>query len=158
MQCEFVNIGKKNSLLKIENEHFHIPAVVIKKWIYRSFTTICCRSPEKSHENISRRTSQGDIPVDSRVRVTIKRPRVSPPCPDGERSGVIGSMDMPIPRGAEGVMEWQILAKRSNLHLSHLNMEEKRKTWMGKHYNDRSDWPRKIAIMWNIEDIKMCVR
>jgi len=22
MQCEFVNIGKKNSLLKIENEHF----------------------------------------------------------------------------------------------------------------------------------------
>jgi len=157
MQCEFVNIGKKNSLLKIENEHFsssnymswyftptfqllslkneytvRLPRFVAglqRKAMKTSVeATICCRSPEKSHENISRRTSQGDIPVDSRVRVTIKRPRVSPPCPDGERSGVIGSMDMPIPRGAEGVMEWQILAKRSNLHLSHLNMEEKRKT------------------------------
>lgn len=83
-----------------------------------------------SMKNISRRTSQGDIPVDPGVRVTIKRP----PCfiPMSWWSEVRGHEEHGYVHSQRGwrVMEWQIQAKWSNLRLSHLNLEENRKTWI----------------------------
>lgn len=165
----FMWIDKKNLLLKIENEHFSCSNY--KSWYFTptfqlfslkneytiSLPRFVAGLQRKAMKNISRRTSQGDIPMDPRVRVTIKRP----PCftPMSWWRKVRGHREHGYVHSQRGgrVMEWQIQAKRSNLHLSHLNMEEKRKTWGGKHYNDHLDSPRKTAIMWNIEDWK-CVR
>lgn len=136
-------IGKKNILLKIEKEHFSSSNYMA--WYFTP--TFQLLSLKKNEYTISlprfvaglqRKTS-----VEEHLRVTwhpcgpqSQGDHKETPCftPMSWWRKVRGHKEHGYVHSQRGwrVMEWQIQAKCSNLHLSHLNMEEKRKTWIGK--------------------------